>query len=164
MTNEPTDPHPTHDEIAPDPGDEAYPDILRITALPAGEAHAESRDRLERWEAGEDVESARTRVVNFEDRSQLRRLLTPRREELLEAVMADPPKSIRALADRLDRDVRDVHDDLSLLADYRIVHFREAGRAKQPFVPYETVRIEVEFGPRHSSSSSSSTSDNRADA
>ncbi len=46
MTNEPTDTYPTHDEIAPDPGDEAHPDILRITALPAGKAHAESRNRL----------------------------------------------------------------------------------------------------------------------
>ncbi len=85
-------------------------------------------------------------MVNFEDRIQIRRLLTSWREELLEAVMAEPPESIRALAYRLGRDVRDVHDDLSLLAGYRIVHFCEAGRAKQPFVPYETVRTEVEFG------------------
>lgn len=62
--------------------------------------------------------------------------------------MEDPPNSIRRLADRLDRDVHDVHGDLHLLAEYRIVHFREDGRAKQPYVPYETVRIEVEFGNR----------------
>lgn len=131
--------------LHPDPGDDAHPDVLRITALPAEAAHAESRDRLERWEAGEDVEAARARTVNFEDRSQLRRLLTPRREELLEAVMADPPASIRALADRLGRDVRDVDADLRELAEYRIVHFQEAGR-ERPVVPYETVRVEVEYG------------------
>ena len=43
-------------------------------------------------------------------------------------------------------DVHDVHDDLHLLAEYDIIHFEEDGRAKKPYVPYDTVRIEVEFG------------------
>jgi predicted transcriptional regulator len=46
--------------------------------------------------------------------------------------MEEPAESIRALTDRLDRDVRQVHDDLQILSEYRIVHFREAGSAKQP--------------------------------
>jgi predicted transcriptional regulator len=37
--------------------------------------------------------------------------------ELLETVMDQSPESIRALADRLERDVHDVHDDLYLLAE-----------------------------------------------
>ena len=69
--------------------------------------------------------------------------------------MKHPPESIRALADQLDRDVHDVHDDLYLLADYDIIHFEEDGRAKKPYVPYDTVRIEVEFGlPRDKESES----------
>ncbi len=66
--------------------------------------------------------------------------------ELLETVMEDPPESIRALADCHNRDVHDVHDDLHLLADYEIIYFEEDGRAKKPYVPYDTVRLEVEFG------------------
>jgi hypothetical protein len=31
-------------------------------------------------------------------------------------------------------------------SEYRIVHFEARGGAKRPFVPYETVRIEVELG------------------
>jgi len=42
--------------------------------------------------------------------------------------------------------VRQVHDDLQLLNEYRIVHFHEEGAAKQPYVPYDTVHIEVELG------------------
>lgn len=142
MSNDPTDTEPTHDEFTPDPGEVEYPSTLRITALPAEQVQAGILDRAERWEQGESV----PHVVNFEDRARLRELLTDRRMELLEAVMDDPPESIRALAARLDRDVHDVHDDLHLLADYEIIHFREEGRAKQPYVPYETVRVEVEFG------------------
>ncbi|GAA0283800.1 HVO_A0114 family putative DNA-binding protein [Halobacterium noricense] len=142
MPDEPTDTEPTHDEFTPGPEEVDYPSTLRITALPAEQAQAAALERAEQWEHGEEV----PHVVNFEDRAQLRELLTDRRMELLEEVMERPPESIRALADRLDRDVHDVHDDLHLLADYDIVHFKEAGRAKKPYVPYDTVRLEVEFG------------------
>lgn len=142
MPDEPTDTEPTHDEFTPGPEEVDYPSTLRITALPAEQAQAAALERAEQWENGEEV----PHVVNFEDRAQLRELLTDRRMELLEEVMERPPESIRALADRLDRDVHDVHDDLYLLADYDIVHFEEAGRAKKPYVPYDTVRLEVEFG------------------
>jgi predicted transcriptional regulator len=78
--------------------------------------------------------------------------------ELLEAVMEHPPDSIRALADRLDRDVHDVHDDLHLLAEYDIIHFEADGRAKKPYVPDDTVRIEVEFGRSSGEGAESATS------
>lgn len=142
MTNEPTDTEPTHDEFTPGPDEVAYPSTLRITSLPAAQAQAAARKRAEQWEDGQAV----PHVVNFEDRSRVRQLLADRRMELLEAVMEQPPASMRALADRLDRDVHDVHSDLHLLAEYDIIHFETDGRAKKPYVPYDTVRVEVEFG------------------
>jgi predicted transcriptional regulator len=150
MSNE-TNSEPAHDEFTPGPDEVEYPSTLRITSLPAEQAQTAAIDRAERWEQGEEV----PHVVNFEDRARLRQLLTDRRMELLEEVMEHPPESIRALAGRLDRDVHDVHDDLHLLADYDIMHFEEDGRAKKPYVPYDTVRIEVEFGlPRGEGSES----------
>ncbi|EMA56898.1 HVO_A0114 family putative DNA-binding protein [Halorubrum kocurii] len=142
MSNEPTDTEPTHDDFTPDPDEVEYPSTLRITSLPAEQAQAAAIKRAEQWEDGESV----PHVVNFEDRARLRQLLTDRRMELLETVMEQPPESIRGLASRLDRDVHDVHDDLHLLAEYNIIHFEADGRAKKPSVPYDTVRIEVEFG------------------
>jgi predicted transcriptional regulator len=139
MSNEPTDTEPTHDEFTPDPDEVEYPSTLRITSLPAEQAQAAAIERAERWEDGKEV----PHVVNFEDGIRLRQLLTDRRMELLEEVMEHPPESIRALVDRLDRDM---HDDLHLLAEYEIIQFKEDGRAKKPYVPYDTVRIEVEFG------------------
>ena len=154
MSNDPTDTEPTHDEFTPDPDEVEYPSTLRITSLPAEQAQAAAIERAEQWEDGKEV----PHVVNFEERAQLRQLLTDRRMELLEAVMETPPASIRALADRLDRDVHDVHDDLHLLAEYDIIYFEENGRAKKPYVPYDTVRLEVEFGhPRGDGSESTAS-------
>ena len=123
------------------PEDVEYPSTLRITSKPF-EKHKESTlDRAECWERGEEV----PHVVNFQDASRLQRVLTPRRLDLVRSLMDEPAESIRALSDRLDRDVRQVHDDLGILSEYRIVHFREEGGAKKPHVPYETVKIEVEL-------------------
>lgn len=154
MSNEPTDTEPAHDEFTPDPDEVDYPSTLRITALPAERAQEAAIARAKQWEQGEEV----PHVVNFEDRSRVRELLTDRRMELLEAVMESPPESIRALATHLGRDVHDVHDDVHLLAEYDIIHFEKDGRAKRPYVPYDTVRIEVEFGLPSGTGSESSIS------
>lgn len=120
---------------------EAYPAVLRITSASEAQHRRDALDRLERWEQGEDV----PHVVNFQNPSDLRALLTDRRVELLRSVMAERPDSIRQLAVRLDRDVKSVHDDLQVLAEYDIVHFEQAGRAKRPFVPYETIQVTLEI-------------------
>jgi len=117
------------------------PAVLRITSQPA-EAHRRSAiERAERWEDGEAV----PRVVNFQNPSDLRGLLTDRRIELLRSIMTAAADSIRQLADRVGRDVKSVHDDLGVLAEYDIVHFEENGRAKRPFVPYERIEVSLEI-------------------
>ncbi|MCD2201281.1 transcriptional regulator [Halobacterium sp. KA-4] len=124
-----------------DRGPEDYPSVLRITS-DSDEAHRQDAlDRLDRWEAGEEV----PHVINFQNPSDLRALLTDRRVELLRSIMTDRPDSIRQLAERLDRDVKSVHDDLQVLADYDIVHFEQDGRAKRPFVPYDSIEVSLEI-------------------
>ena len=136
------------------PADAEYPSTLRITSKPFA-AHKESAlDRAEQWEQGQEV----PHVVNFQDASRLQRILTPRRLEVIESLLDESADSIRDLATRLDRDVRQVHDDVTLLNEYRIVHFREEGSAKQPFVPYETITIEVELTKSLDDSSESTAS------
>ena len=123
------------------PADAEYPSELKITSTPYEQQKADTLDRIEQWEAGEDV----PHVVNFQDASRLQRVLTPRRLELIRSLLDGSADSIRALADRLDRDVRQVHDDVDLLNEYGIVRFHEDGTAKGPFIPYETISIEVEL-------------------
>lgn len=120
---------------------EDYPSVLRLTSTPEEVHRRDAIERLERWEAGETV----PHVINFQNPSDLRALLTDRRVELIENVMADRPESIRGLAERLDRDVKTVHDDLQVLTEYDVVHFERDGRAKRPFVPYDTIEVSLEI-------------------
>ena len=154
MSEEPTDTthEPEAESIAMDDGEATadfladvdpvdYPSVLRITSESDESHRRDALDRLDRWEAGEDV----PHVINFENPSDLRALLTDRRVELLRSIMAERPESIRQLADRVDRDVKTIHDDLQVLGEYDIVHFEQAGRAKRPFVPYETIEVSLEI-------------------
>jgi len=125
------------EDVDPD----AYPPVLRLTSVPESVHRRDVIERFERWEAGETV----PHVVNFENPSDLRALLTDRRIELLRSVLAERPESIRQLAERLDRDVKSVHEDLQLFAEHSVVHFESVGRAKRPFVPYDTIEVSMEL-------------------
>jgi predicted transcriptional regulator len=122
---------------------ENYPSVLRITSNSEDDHRQDALDRLDRWQTGEDV----PHVINFQNPSDLRALLTDRRIELLRSIMTKQPDSIRQLAERLDRDVKTVHDDLQILTEYDIVHFQQAGRAKRPFVPYDSIEVSLEITP-----------------
>lgn len=114
--------------------------ILKIESAPwesFKERALESAREFDREEEGGP------RVLSFQDPEQIQRLLTPRRLELLRSVMEDSPESIRQLADRLNRNVSDVHDDVTLLEEYEIVVFEQNGRAKRPVVPYDEIEIAV---------------------
>ena len=135
------DDHEAESGFLEDRDPEAYPSVLRITSEPDETHRQDALDRLERWEAGEEV----PHVINFQNPSDLRALLTDRRVELLRSIMTERPESIRQLAERVDRDIKTVHDDLQVLSDYDIVHFEQAGRAKRPFVPYDSIEISLEI-------------------
>lgn len=129
----------TEEMHEPGPDEVEYPPLLLITADPPEVATEREIEAAERFERGEQV----PHYLNFENPEDVRKLLTQRRMEVLRAVKADPPASIRRLADRLDRHPAEVADDVNLLAEYGIIYLREDGRAKQPIVPYDEVRIEV---------------------
>jgi predicted transcriptional regulator len=125
-------------------GAETYPETLRITV----ESTDEAFDRaIERAGSGESAEEA---VRSFATTETVRRLLTDRRIEVMRSIMAEPPASISDLAERLERNYADVHADVELLAEHRIVYFETVGRSRRPVIPYETVEFDVTIRPGQS--------------
>lgn len=86
-------------------------------------------------------------MVSFRTVSELREILTERRLELLQELMAvdGAAESISALAETLDRVYRMVHDDVSLLADHGLVFIVADGRAKRPYLPHDRIHFDVEL-------------------
>jgi len=66
-------------------------------------------------------------------------VFTKKRVELIRTIMDDQPKSIRALSIKVERDIKNVFDDLKLLHNFNIVEFEKNGKCKQPVVKKKTI-------------------------
>jgi predicted transcriptional regulator len=132
-----------------DPRDRPHPSVLRITVESFNRAREEALDAAETVNDGEEQPA----VVSFRTVNELREILTDRRLELLQELMAidGAAESITALAEILDRDYRTVHDDISLLAGHGLLFIVEDGRAKRPYLPYERIHLDVELVSQRSS-------------
>ncbi len=140
MTDTPDDGWP---EKYSDPRDRPHPSVLRITVESFDEMREDTVNAAEAVSEGEEQPA----VVSFATVAELRSILTDRRIELLRALVATDgaAQSISALADRLDRDYRVVHDDVSLLSDHGLLYVVEEGRSKRPYLPYERIHLDVEL-------------------
>ena len=122
-----------------------FPDTLRLTVESPDAARGRAVAAAEAAEEGEQTVATRS----FADVTEFREMLTPRRVEVIQTLIDHEVESIQELADRLDRNYADVHEDVSLLADYGIVYYRESGRSKAPVVPYTRVEIEGTVAEAH---------------
>lgn len=85
-------------------------------------------------------EGTETREFTAEEAT---RVCRPTTVELLRAVAREEPGSIRAAARLVDRDVRQVHDNLWRLGQLGLVEFRREGRSHRPVVDYDRVELSI---------------------
>ena len=86
----------------------------------------------------------------FETVEDLRRILTDKRLDLLLEVARSRPESVRALADQLGRDYKNVNVDITILRQLGLVELEERGGRggpKTPTVPYDEIRVIIALRP-----------------
>ena len=91
------------------------------------------------WHRLEHGEKVRERHVTFPDLPAMLNALTPKRLELLRDVHREPAASVKALAVRLGRDYKRVHEDVGTLAASGLLR-REDGRVS---TPYDAITAEM---------------------
>jgi predicted transcriptional regulator len=102
-------------------------------------------DALDRFEAAWHLASGRAApaplaVLSFADLPLLVKNLTPARWSLLKHLKNTGPATIFALARQLQRDYKNVHTDVSRLAELNLVERAPDGRVG---VPWQAVRAEL---------------------
>jgi predicted transcriptional regulator len=80
---------------------------------------------------------------NFETTDQFGRVFTPRALDLLRTIARNEPQSIRETARLVDRDIKQVSENLERLNAYDVIEFVDDGRAKRPVVPYDEIDIQL---------------------
>ena len=84
---------------------------------------------IKTWKTGKSAGDA----IQFESLAAMFRLLTSERWELLARLQAIGPSSVRGLAREIERDVKRVHEDVSVLIECGIVSRTEDGKVQVPF-------------------------------
>jgi predicted transcriptional regulator len=112
--------------------------LLEIRLGPPGDA-------LDRFEAAWNRLAERERprslaVLSFPDLASLLKSLSPARLALLQSLRGAGPVSIYALAQRLSRDYKNVHTDVSQLAALGLI---ERGEANRVTVRWDLLRAEL---------------------
>jgi len=69
--------------------------------------------------------------------------LTPQKLQILEAVKKYKPKSIRELAEKVGRDIKNVYMDLKELEKAGLVELESSGRAKKASLKYNEIVIAI---------------------
>ena len=118
---------------------------LVVTVKSSSEYHDDVTDRIKTLERGDAVDS--TPTLSFTDYDDLMETLTPRVLDLIEAIRREEPASINETARVVDRDVKNVHEELSRLAQLGIIFFEEDGQSKRPVVWFDELVINFPFDP-----------------
>ena len=72
-------------------------------------------------------------VFTFSTPAQLFSVISPKRRELIERLQHIGPSTIRGLARELDRDIKRVHDEVTVLMEWGIVERDEDGLVHVPY-------------------------------
>ena len=100
------------------------------------------RDALDRFEAAWNRRTEGRKslhILSLADLPLLLKTLTPARWKLLERLRQAGPSSIYELSRKLERDYKNVHTDVTRLADIGLIERAADGRVS---VPWDVVRAE----------------------
>jgi predicted transcriptional regulator len=118
---------------------------VKIGIRPPGTIFDEAAEIIGQIEAGKKPR-AQGEWFYFSDVREMGKVLTPKRLELLKAIRDHRPESVRAAAALTGRNVKNVAEDLELLASLGLVEMEACGgpgKKKAPRVGYETLTVEV---------------------
>lgn len=80
-------------------------------------------------------------IISFPDFETLGRVITGARLQLLNTIRTEKPKSIQALARMVERDFKNVHQDVKLLAEFGLIEIMESGprRSASPVAKFSEI-------------------------
>ena len=116
---------------------------LIVTVESIGAVQQHTTDAFKQALDGDVPDEDAPHRLSFETTDQLAQVFTPRAIDLLPVIAQKEPSSIREAARLVDRDIKQVSENLERLEAYGVVEFVREGRAKRPIVPYDEIDIRL---------------------
>lgn len=105
--------------------------------------HDDVTDAIEAMERSESVDS--TPSLSFTSYEELLKTFTATTLDLIETIRREEPTSINETARAVDRDVKNVHEQLVRLDSLNVIYFEEDGQSKRPVVWFDELVMRVPF-------------------
>jgi predicted transcriptional regulator len=106
----------------------------------------DAKNVMERLERGEKVKKRKAGIY-FENLEVMRKAITQERLKILKAIKGKHPASIYELSKLLNRNLKNVSDDVHYLAELGLIELEKGksnGREKtQPIVNYDKIMLEI---------------------
>jgi predicted transcriptional regulator len=109
---------------------------VTIGVASIGETRARMRRALSSTEGGGEKQGA---FIGFASLELLWKVLTPKRWEIVRAMTGAGPLGIRAIARRVERDVKSVHGDVQALLKAGVLDRDEEGKI---VFPYDEIHVD----------------------
>ncbi len=77
---------------------------------------------------------------------ELNRILTPQRKKLLDVIKNKKPSSLKQLAEIVNRDYKNIYEDVILLEKAGFLKLERKGRKLVPIVDYDIIDVQVKVG------------------
>ena len=125
--------------------------ILLVT-IDGGEGmHEEGLEAIQSLKDGEPLQHPAK--ITLPNEELLGEIFNERTYKLLRVIREESPASIRETARLVDRDKKNVHEELTKLEALGVIRFEDDGHAKSPVFPYDNLFITPfrEEGSAHSS-------------
>lgn len=113
---------------------------LVITSMPKEESTQKLQKEIEEALANQETVIRR----NFSP-EVIRKILTPKRRELITHVAEKEPEGITQAAENLNRTVNDVSKDLQFLNTTGIIYFQKNKNMKKPVIPFKNIKIDYKL-------------------
>ena len=108
--------------------------MKRQITIGAGDAATTAKGFIDAWKLAERGEMIQEKHrLNFENLEVLLKTLTPGRWKLLKKLRVNGPMSIRALANNLKRDYKNVHTDVRRLENLGLIGRTKNDRIEVPW-------------------------------
>ncbi|MCK4486146.1 MAG: MarR family transcriptional regulator [Desulfobacterales bacterium] len=117
---------------------------IKITIKSTEAFLEEAKSTMKKIMAGEKVSVKKG--LYFENLDAMRKALTPKRLELLHAIKEERPQSVYELARLMNRDLKNVTQDLAFLERLGLVELKKAKdkrRKTTPSVEYDKILLEI---------------------
>ncbi len=114
---------------------------VKIEIKSLNEALKEAGEVFEQLSRGEIVK--KKRAIYFSNLKEMRKVLTEKRLELLKTIKDKRPTSVYELSKVLNRDLKNVLQDLTYLKELGLVEVTETKDKKIPVVTYDKIAFEV---------------------